>query len=240
MPSDFFNSLVSAEATMANLEEVPYTYSIVLASNREEKTGTAITFAFKKPIDMSATTADSIASSVLGVLDTENLEYVDSILNQLRLTKKPLSGRKTGNGTIKIGASAVADAGDFRAGIQLVNGRFTSATDLRALLKLLTIKYVMEEMRSPSTRGLRYRTGRFASSVDLFPIAMRKDSPTRLSLFYTYMLYPYATFDPLVSTQPWLLKGGDRNPQKLIGEALLKAAKEVVHARYSFDIRQGT
>ena len=94
-------------------------------------------------------------------------------------------------------------------------------------------------MSSAHTAGLRFRTGRLASSVDVFPVAINKATPTKLSLYYTYMLYPYATFDPAVSSQPWLLKGGARNPQKLIGEALLKAAREIIHARYSFDVKQG-
>lgn len=239
MASDFFNQLVTEEAKVANIdtELVDYTYSVVLASSRLEKTGTAITFVMKKPIEMSDNTADAISSSLLSTLDTENIEVVDNILNQLKLSiDKPVA--KKGKGRIRIGNASKVKQSDLNAGIQLQNGKMSSATNLRALLKLLTIKYIVEEMKSLSTSGLRYRTGRFATSVDLYPIRQRKDAPTKLSLYYTYMLYPYAVFDPNISSRPGLASAA-RNPQKLIGEALLKAAKQLIHSRYSFDIKQG-
>lgn len=238
MPSDFFNELVSEEAKMAGTTEmVGYTYSVVLASQRDLKTGTAITFLMKKPVEISDATGDSIANSVLGSLDTENIEIVDDILNKLKLSLDKPKGKR-GSGRFKLGNASEAKTSDLKAGIQLKNGRFTSATNLRSLLKLLTIKYVTEEMQSLGTTGLRYRTGRFATSIDLFPIRQRKDAPTKLSLYYTYMLYPYAVFDPNVSSRQELASAA-RNPQKLIGSALLQAAKDLVHARYSFDVKQG-
>ena len=239
MASDFFNQLVSEEAKMAgrNTEEVDYTYSVVLASNRVLKTGAAITFTMKKPVELSDSTADSICTSVLASLDTENLEIVDGILSQLKLSLDKPVNRK-GKGRFKIGRESTATTGDLKAGIQLQNGKFTSAITLRSLLKLLTIKYVTEEMQSLSTRGLVFRTGRLATSVDLFPIKMDRVNPTKLSLFYTYMLNPYSVFDPRISSYHGL-SSANRNPQKLIGEALLKAAQQLVHARYSFDIKQG-
>lgn len=239
MASDFFNQLVTEEAKVANIdtELVDYTYSVVLASSRDQKTGTAITFVMKKPIEMSDNTADAISSSLLSTLDTENIEVVDNILNQLKLSiDKPVA--KKGNGRIRVGATSTVKQSDLNAGIQLQNGKMSSATNLRALLKLLTIKYIVEEMKSLSTSGLKYRTGRFATSVDLYPIRQRKDAPTKISLYYTYMLYPYAVFDPNISSRPRLASAA-RNPQKLIGEALLKAAKQLIHSRYSFDIKQG-
>lgn len=240
MASEFFSKLIETELSMSGGERTEYTYSVVFASNRLEKTGTAVTFAFKRPVALSEAKADSIANSVLGILDTSNLNMVDAILGHMKLTKtldKPM--RKMGSGRVFIGRTDDAEAGDLKTGIQLANGRFVSGTNLRALLKILTIKNVTEEMSSAHTTGLRFRTGRLASSVDVFPVAINKATPTKLSLYYTYMLYPYATFDPAVSSQPWLLKGGARNPQKLIGEALLKAAREIIHARYSFDVKQG-
>lgn len=97
MASDFFNQLVTEEAKVANIdtELVDYTYSVVFASSRLEKTGTAITFVMKKPIEMSDNTADAISSSLLSTLDTENIEVVDNILNQLKLSiNKPVAKKK--------------------------------------------------------------------------------------------------------------------------------------------------
>ena len=239
MASDFFSQLVSKEMQITNgpTEEVDYTYSIVVASSREDKTGTAITFIMKKPVELSDSVVDGISTSILASLDTENLEIVDGILSQMKLSiKKPVN--RKGKGKFKIGKEVKATEGDLKTGIQLQNGKFSSATNLRALLKLLTIKNVTEEMKNPGTSGLHYRTGRLATSIDLYPIKIDKSNPTKLSLFYTYMLYPYAVFDPRVSSRP-SLASPNRNPQKLIGEALLKAAQQLIHSRYSFDIKQG-
>lgn len=239
MPSEFFSTLLSKEIeiTGRQSEEIDYTYSVVLASERKDKTGTAISFIMKRPVTLSEDTIDQISSSILSSLDTENIEIVDGILSQMKLSiTKPIN--RVGRGKFKIGKDVKATSGDLKAGIQLQNGRFSSATNLRALLKLLTIKNVTEEMKSLGTSGLKYRTGRLATSIDLFPIKMDKANPSKLSLFYTYMLYPYAVFDPRVSSNPSLASPA-RNPQKLIGEALLKAAQQLIHSRYSFDIKQG-
>lgn len=242
MASEFFESLIEKELQQSGRDsiETEYTYSVILASNRPDMTGTAVTFAFKQPVSISEAKSDSIANSVLGILDTNNLNMVDAILGKLKLTKNiQQPTKKQGKGRFFIGRTSEYQEGDLKAGIQLANGRFVSGTNLRALLKVLTIRNIMKEMTSATTSGLKYRTGRFASSIDVFPVSINKATPTKLSLYYTYMLYPYATFDPAVSRQPWLLKGGARNPQKLIGESLLKAAKEIIHARYSFDVKQG-
>lgn len=242
MSSEFFDKLVNEELAKSGrktTEPVEYEYSIVLASNRLEKTGTAVTFVLKKEVDIDNVTGDALTASALSILDTENLNYADAILSSLKLTNvKPKPVTKRGRGRMFIGDSVTAKQGDLRTGIQLANGKFSSATNLRALLKLLTIKYVMQEMTSATTSGLHYRTGRLASSVDLYPIKISKKSPTHLSLFYTYMLYPYAVFDPHVSRRPELASEA-RNPQRLISEALLKAARDVIHSRYSLDIKQG-
>ena len=242
MASEFFETLIQKELQQSGRKEneQEYTYSVILASNRLESTGTAVTFAFKKPVDLSNNQADSIASSVLSILDTDNLNMVDAILHKMKLTKTIQAPKKSkGKGRFFLGRTSEYQEGDLKVGIQLANGKFTSGTTLRALLKILTIRNVMQEMTSATTSGLKYRTGRFASSIDVFPVSINKATPTKLSLYYTYMLYPYSTFGPAVSNQPWLLKGGARNPQKLIGEALLKAAQEIIHARYSFDVKQG-
>lgn len=241
MASEFFNKLLEEHGV--GTSPVDYTYSIVLASTREgeEKTGTVINFSFKKAVEApSDQHVTSLMSVLFDNLDTMNLEYVDSILNKLRLSDKIPNKTKNGSGSVKmfLGDEGNNLQGDLRTGIQSTSGKFISSTTLRALLKILTIKYVTEEMKSPGA-ALKWQTGRFATSIDILPVNIFKNSPTKLSLYYTYMLYPYATFDPRVSTQPWLLRGNERNPQRIIGEALEKAARDIIHARYSIDIRQG-
>lgn len=244
MPSDFFTAALEKELSMSgitNKELVKTNYSVLLGSNRLDQTGTAISFVFAKEIDFTKEVEEAFTSSILSILDTDDLGLIDSILDKMKLTETTLTKNRNrnGSGMFRLGDSEQVESGP-RVGIQMANGKLEGMTKLRGLLKLLTIRYVTEEMRSPSTSGLRYRTGRFATSVDLYPIKVNPfGKETTLSLYYTYMLYPYATFDPRVSTQPWLLKGGARNPQKLIGEALLKAARSLIHSRYKLDIKQG-
>ena len=56
-----------------------------------------------------------------------------------------------------------------------------------------------------------------------------------LSLFYTYMLKPYSVFDPRFGNAK---ASQGRNPQRIIGEALEKAARDIIHAKYHVVVKQ--
>jgi hypothetical protein len=49
------------------------------------------------------------------------------------------------------------------------------------------------------------------------------------------MLHPYSVFDPRFGNT---LATPGRNPQRIIGEALEKAAKDIIHAKYKIVVRQ--
>lgn len=132
-------------------------------------------------------------------------------------------------------------------GVQPERGRLLSQTNLKNLLEQVMKENLMSTMTSPlagqgRNSPLKNRTGRFISSthVDYLTVInnSRGDKQT-LSLYYKYMIYPYQVFDPVHTKSPDMgLASQARNPQRLIHDALAKAAKTLVGERYHIKISQ--
>lgn len=101
-------------------------------------------------------------------------------------------------------------------------GVSSSPLELIAILNEQLPNTVAKNMGSPR---LNYRTGRFASSVNVTDIALTaKGFP---SIGYTYMRYPYETFEP------GNLQGSvDRDPRKLIDVSIREIAAQFAIGRF--------
>lgn len=71
-----------------------------------------------------------------------------------------------------------------------LKGQYLNVVKLKTLINSKLRAAVTENMKRPN---LIYRSGRFAGSVNLLDISYREG---RLQAFYTYMKYPYQTFEP--------------------------------------------
>lgn len=123
-------------------------------------------------------------------------------------------------------------------------GRFTSTQNLKAALELLMKENMLSTMTSPSAgtgrdTPLRNRTGRFIKSSSVASVIVPDNDAKPMSIYYKYMVYPYQVFDPVHTQSPQKgLASRMRNPQKIIGDALVSAARKLLGTRYKLKIRQ--
>lgn len=183
----------------------------------------------------------NILQAVADGLDTSSLGIVDSILARYGLAESVGRRRTRGRVNVHLGQSDEEDLGT--GAINTRRGRFISNTNLQSLLEIIAKNYLIQDMRRPNA-PLKYRTGRFANSLNITSVgldAADTGRQPRVSIFYTYMTNPYAVFDPMRSTRPALYNRpspGARNPQVHIGDAIAKAARDVIHSRYRLDVRE--
>ena len=119
--------------------------------------------------------------------------------------------------------------------VETLGGKRRRTTTLRPIMEELMRDYVVKDMTRPNA-PLKFRSGRFANSTEITRMGVSgKGKKQTLSLFYTYMLSPYSVFDPS-NSHP--LSSAGRNPQRIIGQALQNAARDMVSKRYNISIRQ--
>lgn len=137
--------------------------------------------------------------------DTYIDSYIDNLLEQADLTSRSKS---------KIKLGALHPLRDSR-------GRFISVFNLARLLNVVLYKYVKALM---GTGGkLVYRTGRLANSAEITEISPVDDDRVSGSIYFTYMLAPYSTFE-LGGKQGSSL----RAPSTLIDEAIEDALRDLL------------
>ncbi len=73
---------------------------------------------------------------------------------------------------------------------------------------------------------LNYRTGRFANTV--FVEKMSQSREGMITAFYTYMKYPYATFEPPLGAQSGTKS---RDPKLLISKSIREIGATIVKER---------
>jgi hypothetical protein len=97
-----------------------------------------------------------------------------------------------------------------------------STITLAALINQKLPETVAKNMKAP---GLRYRTGRFASSARVTDVVeTAKGFP---SIGYTYMKYPYQTFEP-----GFAQGSADRDPRKVIDKSIREIAMDLLVGRF--------
>lgn len=199
----------------------------------------------------------SILKDLADSLGATNIGIVDAILEDLGISTKRIGKKRiTGNVAVNTGVVEPEDPSSSEY-IKSVSGKTTDIRKLQGILELVAKKYLIKSMKEPNA-PLKYRTGRFANSMRITSLSttdldslgnevstskrkVARKKP-RVSVLYTYMTYPYATFDPRVSTRPEMYMRpfyGARNPQVLIGEAIAKAARDLMYKGYEINVGQG-
>lgn len=104
-----------------------------------------------------------------------------------------------------------------------IRGRFYSITNLQAILNQKLAEQIKKNMGKGLAKSiLNYRSGRFANSVKVDNISLSRDG--KLEVFYSYMRYPYQTFEPG-------FKQGypeSRDPRLLISKSIRQLATDIV------------
>ena len=223
-------------------------YTAETMDNHKDGTIGKVSFRFTKPVseDLLNVRTSSILKAVSSSLNLEgDVGVIDNLLNSIT-GKKSKIGRKRSTGRVEVNFGGPSDADNGYAGaISGASGRFVSNTNLRALLELVAKEYLVKDMKKAGA-PLKFRTGRFANSLRIKDVLLREGAGAKnpdLNITYNYMLKPYSVFNPAVSTYRGLSLRpfpGARNPQKLIGEAIAKAARDLIHSRYRIRVNQGT
>jgi hypothetical protein len=109
------------------------------------------------------------------------------------------------------------------------------AVESNKVISLVTIQQLIngklrDQIQNNMGKGkaktiLNYRTGRFADSVRVTKLARTKED--EVTAFYTYMKYPYQTFEPGFAQG----QIATRDPKLLISKSIRDVAKDIVTAR---------
>ena len=180
-----------------------------LRENSQE--ATLLTKIRSKALSLNATitlrASEYLGEESLDAIDTAADELVEAMIDDMLNDVEESSTR---SGKIRV---------DKIRGLRTKSGAFISALNLRRLLQITLHDYVKSLMGTEDR--LVYRTGRLAHSADILSIEERNGLG---SLYFTYMLYPYSTFEP----------GGKqykpgRPPSELIDDAINKALADILH-----------
>ncbi len=110
--------------------------------------------------------------------------------------------------------------------IKDVRGRFFSLANLQVLLNTRLHDKIKENMGKGNAKTiLNYRSGRFANSAEVKKLTSDRDGT--ISAFYTYMKYPYATFEPGNNQG----NPASRDPRLLISKSIRQLATTIVTNR---------
>lgn len=107
-----------------------------------------------------------------------------------------------------------------------LRGTFYSIANLKALLNDKLYEAIKKNMGKGSASSiLNFRTGRFARSAKVVKLVNNREG--HIDAFYTYMKYPYQTFEPgfKQGTPP------TRNPKLLIAKSMREVAATIVTNR---------
>jgi hypothetical protein len=105
-------------------------------------------------------------------------------------------------------------------------GRFTSLASLQVILNQALAEQIAKNMGKGTSRNiLNYRSGRFADSAAVERMSQSKEG--MITAFYSYMKYPYQTFEPgFAQGAP-----ASRNPKLLISQSIREIGAIIVGNR---------
>lgn len=122
---------------------------------------------------------EELSEDTLAAIDRSAEERIDAIISDM-LDGKTIQNGKSGK--IKV---------DSLRGLRTKRGTFISAFNLSKLLQITLQEYVGRLMGHDGY--LHYRTGRLANSAEI--LSIMEESNGGASIMFTYMTYPYATFE---------------------------------------------
>lgn len=227
---------------------VVYTVETALTDTTRDATVATVSFKFTKPVtdDLLDVRMSSILTAVTNSLDVTGDTAILANLAKEISGKGKTIGRKRSTGRVEVNFGDPDDPTDgFAGSMSGASGKFVSNQNMRAVLELVAKEYLIKDMKKAGA-PLKYRTGRFANSLKIKDLLVSQQEGAKapdLQVTYNYMVNPYSVFNPAVSTYRRLSLtpyAGARNPQKLIGEAIAKAARDLIHSRYRIKVNQGT
>ncbi|AJA41639.1 tail completion protein [Escherichia phage DT57C] len=232
-----------------NKNTVVYSVETGLKDPTRDGTVAQVSFKFSKPVsqDLLSVRTASILKAVSSSLDlTGDLGALESLI-QSTAGKKSSVGKKRSTGRVQVNFGDPSDVEDGYSGaVSGASGRFVSNSNMKVILELVAKEYLIKDMKKAGA-PLKFRTGRFANSLKVKDVMLRDAGTSKgapeLNVTYNYMVRPYSVFNPAVSTYRRLSLRpypGARNPQRLIGEAIAKAARDLIHSRYKIKVNQGT
>lgn len=232
-----------------NKNTVVYTVATGLQDPARDGTIAQLSFRFSKPVseDLLNVKSAAILKAVSSSLNLQgDLGALEAMIQQAA-GKRTTVGRKRSTGRVQVNFGDPIDSQEGYGGaVTGASGRFVSNNNMKVILEMVAKEYLIKDMKKAGA-PLKYRTGRFANSLKIKDViladAKSEKSTPQLNVTYKYMTRPYSVFNPAVSTYRRLSLRpfpGARNPQKLIGEAIAKAARDLIHSRYKISVNQGT
>lgn len=166
----------------------------------------------------------------------EKKKIIETFNNSVKLktksisTKRNLSNQKTAKKSLKVKTKNTTKKVSFKAkpiskelSVTRSSGpREVSSITLAALINQQLAATVRKNMRLP---GLKNVSGRFAKSVRVAGIS--KTAQGYPSIGYTYMKYPYQTFEPGYKQGSF-----DRDPRKVIDKSIREIAVDLLIGRF--------
>jgi hypothetical protein len=174
--------------------------------------------------EMPEATEKEIADKALTAAVTRIEDIISGVLSKDMLSNGFL------NKTTKTKKSGKVDIAAKIAGLQGADGRFISAINLAKILNVTLFEHVKNLMVAPA---LVNDTGRFAHSAHINGITGGKNQ-TRGSIFFSYMLMPYAVFAGHKTRDPASLI------KKAISIALAKALSPSSFKKANFNIQENS
>lgn len=232
----------------ATKNTVEYKVETGLTDSLRDGVAATVSFKFSKPVseDLLNVQLTGIMKHISSSLDLEgDVGAINAMLMQI-VGKKGMArvGKKRTSGRVQVNFGDPEDAEGRAGAITGVSGKYVSNSNMKSVLELLAKSYLIRDMKAAGA-PLKYRTGRFANSLKIKDLVTKEEDKKapEAHITYNYMLSPYSVFNPAVSTYRGLSLRpfrGARNPQKLIGEAIAKAMRDLIHSRYKAVVKQGT
>lgn len=175
-------------------------------------------------LESSTTLNDSIPQVILGNLAPTKAKNVTVKGKKVKEIKEKTSGSSRKKIKSQKSVKVVKDPSSFKKSKKIQEKAKTSSSPFRfvALFNKQLPGTVAKNMGSPA---LNLRTGRFAASTRVVNARVTPQGFT--SFDYTYMKYPYQTFEP-----GYAQGSVDRDPRKLIERSMREIATEFALGRF--------
>lgn len=230
-------------------DKIEYTVETGLKDPTRDGKVAKLTFKFSKPVSLDY--LEGVTPKIFSLIEDnydidQEAEHIAAAFARVlgigamnRIGKK----RTIGSVNVSLGDPADDDPDAASGVVRGQSGMFVSNSNMMSMLEILSKMYLTQSMKKAGA-PLKWRTGRFANSVKVKSLSIKTEGKhVEAIISYNYMTRPYSVFNPAVSTYRQLSLrpfAGARNPQQLIGEALAKAARDLIHSKYKIKVQEGT
>lgn len=240
MASAYARELLADLVPKRGKAKVGVEYTVELTDSRPEQSISKYTFKMAQGIPEDAVTTSNLASLNTG-LELSALGVIPIILEKLKINPAKVGNKRSTGRAVISTEEAVIDSREMETSLPIrgTSGRFMSSQSFKSILELLVKQYMMKEM----TKGapiLVNRTGRFINTtlikrIEVLP-PVGRERKQRIEVSYSYMREPYRVFDPRYGNR---LSSTARNPQRIIGEAIAKALRDLTNETvYNYRVKE--